>query len=206
MNKLATRRPRGMYVAVFAVVAIIVLVLDQGSKAWAKQALSDGREVAVIPRLLSFFLVHNPGASLGFGSGHTWVIAVLAIIACALLVYASAVTDSKPWAILLGAAFGGAAGNLIDRIAYAHGFLDGKVVDFINYGWSVGNVADIFLSIAGIGVVILVLCGIPFRREPDVAVTNARDTGARDADARDTDDQDASEHDRGVNSQGSESR
>ena len=42
---------------------------------------------------------------------------------------------------------------------YADGFLDGKVVDFLNYGWSVGNVADIYLVVAGVVLVILILMG-----------------------------------------------
>lgn len=158
-----TRRSRSKYVAVFAVAAVIVLVLDQGTKAWAKQALSGGNIIEVIPHLLSFVLVRNPGASLGFASGHTWVISILAFVACVLLAYASAQTDSHEWAVLLGTAFGGAAGNLIDRVVYAEHVLDGRVVDFIDYGWSVGNVADIFLTIAGIGVCALVLRGVAFR-------------------------------------------
>ena len=52
--------------------------------------------------------------------------------------------------------------NLIDRVVYADGFLNGKVVDFINYGWSVGNVADILLVGAGIAVVVLLVLGVPF--------------------------------------------
>lgn len=162
-----TRRSRSKYVAVFAVVAVMVLVLDQGTKAWAKQTLSDGNIIEVIPHALRFVLVHNPGASLGFGSGHTWIISVLAIVACVLLAFASAQTDSHEWAVMLGAAFGGAAGNLIDRVAYAQHGLDGRVVDFIDYGWSVGNVADIFLTLAGIGVVALVLRGVAFRSGRD---------------------------------------
>ena len=192
MNNLATRRPRRLYVAVFAVASIIVLILDQGSKAWAKQALADGRTVEVIPRLLNFVLVHNPGASLGFASGHTWIIALAAIVVCILLAVASAVTDSVEWAVMLGITFGGAAGNVIDRIAYADGFLNGRVVDFIDYGWSVGNVADIFLCVAGVYAVVLVLRDVPFRHASDIADGNA--------------DQNAQDHDRGVNSRGSEDR
>ena len=41
--------------------------------------------------------------------------------------------------------------------------MDGKVVDFINYGWSVGNVADIILAIAGIWFVGLILFETPFK-------------------------------------------
>ena len=40
---------------------------------------------------------------------------------------------------------------------------NGKVVDFLDYGWSVGNVADIFLMVAGVGIVVTILCNVPFR-------------------------------------------
>ena len=93
---------------------------------------------------------------------------------------------------MLGITFGGAAGNVIDRIAYADGFLNGKVVDFIDYGWSVGNVSDIFLCVACVYAVVLVLLDVPFRHASDIADENA--------------DQNAQDHDRGVNSRGSEDR
>lgn len=62
-------------------------------------------------------------------------------------------------------AFAGALGNLIDRVMYAEGFLNGKVVDFLNYGWSVGNVADIFLMVAGVAAVVLLFVGEPFSQK-----------------------------------------
>ena len=58
-------------VAVFACIAVAALVLDQITKAWAQSALADGHTVRVIPGILSFTLVHNPGASLGMGSNMT---------------------------------------------------------------------------------------------------------------------------------------
>ena len=72
-------------VAVFACIAVVALVLDQISKAWAQSALADGQTVRVIPGILSFTLVHNPGASLGMGSNMTWLISLLAIVACVAL-------------------------------------------------------------------------------------------------------------------------
>ena len=69
------------------------------------------------------------------------------------------------WTVIFALAFAGALGNLIDRVVYAEGFLNGKVVDFLNYGWSVGNVADIFLMIAGIAAVLLLLLGEPFSQK-----------------------------------------
>ncbi len=162
-------------VAVFACVAIVALVADQLTKAWAQSALADGRTVQVIPGVLSFTLVHNPGASLGMGSNMTWLISILAIVACVVLALLALRTISMKWTLVFSLAFAGALGNLIDRVAYADGFLNGKVVDFLNYGWSVGNVADIFLMVAGIAAVLFLLLGEPFsQKELDERTAGAK--------------------------------
>lgn len=152
-------------VAVFACVAAVALGIDQLTKMWAQQALGDGRTVPLIPGLFSLMLVHNPGASLGLGSGSTWLISLLAVVACVVMAVLAARTISMRWTVMFAFAFAGAFGNLIDRVAYADGFLNGKVVDFLNYGWSVGNVADIYLVMAGIGVVVLIVLDVPFSRK-----------------------------------------
>ncbi|MCI1225292.1 signal peptidase II [Bifidobacterium sp.] len=149
-------------VAVFACVAAVALACDQITKAWASRALADGHSVPVVPRLLSLRLIHNPGASLGLGASMTWLISLLATAACVLLVALALTTVSMWWTVAFSIAFAGAAGNLIDRVAYADGFLNGKVVDFLDYGWSIGNVADILLMFAGAGIVALILMGEPF--------------------------------------------
>ena len=152
-------------VAVFACVAAVALAIDQVTKALALTHLSETASIRVIPGLLALRLVHNPGASLGMGSGATWLISLIAIAACVAIVWMAVRTVSMRWEILLALAFAGAVGNLIDRIAYADGFLNGKVVDFLDYGWSIGNVADIFLMVAGIGIVVLIFVGEPFGRK-----------------------------------------
>ena len=152
-------------VAVFACVVAVAVVIDQFTKAWAQTALADGRTIPVVPGLLSLTLVHNPGASLGMGSNATWVITLLAMVACVVLVVLSVRAISMRWTVSLSLAFAGAFGNLIDRVAYADGFLNGKVVDFLNYGWSVGNIADVYLSVAGIAIVVLILLGVPFSQK-----------------------------------------
>ena len=73
-------------VAVFACIAIAAIAIDQLTKMWALSALADGRTIRVIPGLLSLTLVRNPGASLGMGSGMTWLISLLAMAACVALV------------------------------------------------------------------------------------------------------------------------
>lgn len=162
MSSLTSRRLRARRAAVFVCVAVLALAADQLTKLWALHALADGRSVPVIPPLLSLTLVHNPGASLGIGSSATWVISLLAVAACVVLLVLAWRTISMRWTLAFALAFAGALGNLIDRVAYADGFLDGKVVDFLDYGWSVGNVADIVLMVAGVAIVILILINEPF--------------------------------------------
>lgn len=152
-------------VAVFACISVIALILDQLTKWWAVHTLHAGEQVVIIPRMLSLTLVRNPGASLGMGSGMTWLISLIACAACVVLVWLMVKTISMAWTVMFALAFSGALGNLIDRIAYADGFLNGKVIDFLNYGWSVGNVADVFLCVAGVGIVIMLIAGVPFSQK-----------------------------------------
>ena len=166
-------------VAVFACIAIAAIAIDQLTKMWALSALADGRTIRVIPGLLSLTLVRNPGASLGMGSGMTWLISLLAMAACVALVVLAVRTISMKWTVL----FAGAFGNLIDRVIYAEGFLNGKVVDFLNYGWSIGNVADIFLMLAGVAAVLLLFLGEPFSQK-DLDEANGKTLGD-DANATD---------------------
>ena len=98
MNQQGRLRTR---VAVFACVSAVALIADQLTKAWAMAALSDGQSIRVIPGLLSLTLVRNPGASLGMGSGATWVISLLAIVACVALVVLGIRTISTKWTVAL---------------------------------------------------------------------------------------------------------
>ena len=164
MNMVHKGRPRAR-VAVFACVSVVALALDQLTKLWALGALGDGRTIRLVPGLLSLTLVRNPGASLGFGSGSTWMISLLALVACAALAVLAVRTVSAKWSLAFAFAFAGALGNLIDRVVYADGFLNGRVVDFLNYGWSVGNVADVYLVVAGVAIAVMILRNEPFSRK-----------------------------------------
>lgn len=167
---------RGRRITVFLLVAVVLVVLDQVTKSLALTHLSNGRRVSLVNNQLGLRLLRNPGASLGMGSGATGVISILAIAACVVLCYLVWHTASMRWAVALSFCFAGAFGNLIDRVIYADGFLNGRVVDFIDYGWSVGNVADIELTVAAVAIVLLVVFDVPFGvRKPEAA---ACDDGA----------------------------
>ncbi|PLS31603.1 lipoprotein signal peptidase [Bifidobacterium margollesii] len=168
------RRPR-VCVAVFVCVTIVTLIVDRVTKNMALSSLTTDSQVPVVPGLLSLRLLHNPGASLGMGSSATWLISLFAMVVSVCLLVAGVRTTSVKWAGCLALAFSGAVGNLVDRVIYADGFLDGSVVDFLDYGWSVGNVADIWLVVAGVGLVALILLSVPFR---DAGREDTRDSDA----------------------------
>lgn len=142
-------------------VALLVLVVDQASKAWVLYGLRL-EEVGSIPLLpvLNLTMVWNQGVTFGLfhqgGGAGPWVLALVsAAVVVALLVWLA--RAGRPLvACALGAIIGGAVGNVIDRLRF------GAVVDFIHahaFGWSwyVFNVADAAIVC---GVAALVLDGL----------------------------------------------
>jgi len=61
----------------------------------------------------------------------------------------------------------GAASHLLDRLFREPGFARGHVVDFIDYGPFVGNVADIVLVGSCALLMLLSLRGVPFEAPAD---------------------------------------
>ena len=139
--------------------ASVVVLLDRITKIWALDALADGDRV-VIDGLLGFQLTSNTGAAYGLFKGGGSLIAVAAIVASGLIVYALRSVERRFEAVTLGAIMGGALGNLIDRIVRGPGWFDGAVVDWIETPlWPNFNIADSAISV---GAVLLILA--TFRR------------------------------------------
>jgi lipoprotein signal peptidase len=146
--------------------ALLVLLADQGSKAWVLYGLdlpALGR-VDLVPTL-SLTMVWNRGVTFGLltesGVASHLVLAAVALgVTAALFVWLRR-AEAGITAAALGAIGGGAIGNVADRLRF------GAVVDFIHFhvgGWSwyVFNVADAAIVC---GVAVLVLDGLRPRRE-----------------------------------------
>lgn len=146
------------------VVALFLFCVDRITKMLALKYLSNDQIITIIPRLLSLHLVRNQGAALGMFSTATALITIVTWLVAILLCVALWYTTSWQWAIIIGCGIAGAAGNGLDRILYAPEarWLNGPVIDFLDYGWSVGNVADICLIAAVLGAVICVILNIRF--------------------------------------------
>lgn len=141
------------YLGLFAVVSAVTLVIDQVTKALAVQHLQGRESVELIPDVLSLTFLRNGGAALGTGAGFTLVLTVVAAVVAVAVVRVARRLRDRWWAVGLGLLLAGAVGNLCDRLFREPAPLKGHVVDFIDYGVFVGNVADIALTFAAVVIV-----------------------------------------------------
>jgi len=137
-------------------IASLVFILDRLTKILALKALSEGREIRVLPGAFHLTLVLNKGAAFGLFSRMTPVLILFAVISIfCMIVYLGRKRVSDTFqAIGLAMILGGALGNLTDRIFY------GYVIDFIDLRvWPVFNVADSFITIGAAVLIINMLFG-----------------------------------------------
>lgn len=142
--------------------ATLVVVIDQVTKTVIEHNLVVGERVDVVGPL-QLTNVGNTGIAFGLAGGGGIAIVLLTIVALILILAVFARDPRRPgvWPAV-GLLIGGAAGNLIDRVAH------GAVTDFIKLpAWPSFNVADIAITI---GVILLAWS---FLREP------APSTGSR---------------------------
>ncbi|MBC2710801.1 MAG: signal peptidase II [Desulfosarcina sp.] len=144
----------------FTMIAGIVVVLDQITKLLVLAKMPLFHSIAVIPGFFNLTHIRNPGGAFGFmASGSQEIRNLLFIgvsaIAMGLIVYFYRSTPKTyPYlASALAMIFGGAVGNLIDRLRF------GEVVDFLDvyvgtYHWPAFNVAD---SAITVGITIFII-------------------------------------------------
>lgn len=145
-----------MYYIVFLIIAVLVIVLDQITKAIVVDKIPLGESVEVIDGVFRFTHIQNRGAAFGMLKDQRWIFLILSTLAIiAIIVF---VIKKKPRNKLLLTALslivGGGIGNMIDRTYL------GYVVDFLDFCafpslWKwIFNVAD---SAACIGAALLFL-------------------------------------------------
>jgi len=130
--------------------------LDQVTKALILAHLPLGGSIAVIPGFFDLTHVHNPGGAFGFLAGmsaevRSLLFVAVSLVAAGLILYSTGRRRSAAVSVLRpGLIFGGAVGNLVDRIRF------GIVVDFLDVyagtlHWPAFNVADSAITI-GVGI------------------------------------------------------
>jgi len=147
--------------------ALVVLVIDQGTKVWALNSLMPGEKVDLIGSFISLNLIRNPGAAFSIGDGATWILTIVSLAILGWVLVAARKVGTMAWAVALGLLLGGAVGNLGDRFFREPGPGRGHVVDFIDYfGWFIGNVADIAIVVGAGIIMVLAYRGTPVSGPP----------------------------------------
>jgi len=127
--------------------------LDQSTKAAALVYLLPSSPVSFLGDYCRFTLIRNRGAAFGVTLGpfsDTILVVISALAILFIILYYFRTPPASIWQhFSFGMITGGAAGNLIDRIA------QGEVVDFIDMGigqvrWPIFNVADIAVTVGAI--------------------------------------------------------
>jgi signal peptidase II len=117
--------------------ALGIVMLDQATKLLAEANLMRHVPHQVIGDVVRFTLAYNPGAafSMSLGEYSRFIFGAFAVVALIILwrIQRSTGPGERLKPLALGLAWGGAAGNLVDRFRSPMG-----VVDFIDIG--VGNV------------------------------------------------------------------
>jgi signal peptidase II len=126
----------------FAALAVVVVLVDQATKAWLTARVAPGAAMVVIPDLLNFVHGQNSGILFGLLPQSAPAFAIVSVGVTALIViYHHRAGRGIVTTLALGLLLGGAIGNLIDRLNH------GYVVDWIDMGigtvrfWTY-NVAD----------------------------------------------------------------
>lgn len=146
---------------ILAVVALLVLVLDQYTKNLVLQHFHLGESISIISNYFNLTYIQNTGAAFGLLAQAPapfrvpfFLIVPLIALAVIVFIFRKLPSDSIKLPIALSLIMSGALGNLIDRIRF------GYVVDFLDFHWKYQihypafNVADSAICV-GVGIMML---------------------------------------------------
>ncbi|GAB4272802.1 MAG: signal peptidase II [Deferrisomatales bacterium] len=149
----------------FAGVAGAVVALDQATKAWVHTTFALHESRPVVEGVFHLTYVRNPGAAFGLFAGHAeafrrpFFLLVTAVALAVILGVVRRLPPDRPWTLAaLSLVFGGAVGNLIDRLRW------GEVVDFLDvfwktHHWPAFNVADSAITVGMTALIAMELLG-----------------------------------------------
>jgi signal peptidase II len=157
------RRILGKKNILFLTIALLVVLLDQLSKAWILATLRLHEGFSLINGFFNIVHVRNPGAAFGFLAAappmfrYIFFIAVT-VAAILLILHYLRVSRIEETSLVsaLALILAGALGNLIDRVRF------GEVVDFLDvyigaHHWPAFNVADSAITVGAACLIVILL-------------------------------------------------
>ena len=140
------------------IIILAIFFTDRVTKFYLLNLQAEGIDVDFyIYSFLNFYLVWNSGVGFGIASMEAniyyhIVTAIIVIVNIGLIYFL--VKSKGGYAYLIALIIGGSLGNLLDRIYY-HAVPDFIDLHLANYHWFVFNVADIFITLGIIGLLIV---------------------------------------------------
>ncbi len=147
-NHAMNNRPaRSMRRGTIVVLSVLMVVLDQLSKHWARGALLPGESLPFIPGLLQLNLVRNTGAAFSLFRDSSELLGALSlVVALGVIILIWRESRRGLWmGLALGFLLGGTIGNGIDRWRLGHvtDFLELVPIQFPIFNW-----ADVAINLA----------------------------------------------------------
>jgi len=139
------------------IIILTIFLVDRISKVYIiKLSEIEGVVDIYLTPFLNFYLIWNKGIAFGllsFNESYIYIIITSIIIIISTIIMTMAIKSNGFKRLSLIIVFGGSIGNLFDRIYYS------AVPDFIDfhimgYHWFVFNIADIFITM---GIICLIL-------------------------------------------------
>jgi len=142
------------------IIILAIFFFDRVTKIYLLNLQEDGTDIDFhITSFLNFYLIWNTGIGFGLASMEANIYyhvltAIIVIINIGLIFFL--VKSKSPYAYFIALIIGGSLGNLFDRIYYyaVPDFID---LHFGNFHWFIFNVADIFITIGIIGLILVEL-------------------------------------------------
>ena len=145
-------------------IVIFIFILDRISKLYILNSVEINNEVDIyIFTFLKLYLIWNKGIAFGLfsfeqNSVYNFITILIIVINLVILIMIIKSNDIKAYFLML--ILGGSLGNLFDRMYYSAvpDFIDFHINDF---HWFIFNVADIFISV---GVICLIIVEFIFNK------------------------------------------
>jgi signal peptidase II len=131
-------------------IAVAVFLFDQGVKSLVEGSMRVGQSISLVPGLLDLTYIKNDGGAFGILGGSRLLLLVGSAVAVVVVVWL--LFSGKPTRLATigcGLILGGAAGNLLDRLA------NGEVTDYVHFSfWYIFNAADAAI-VVGVSLLLL---------------------------------------------------
>lgn len=141
------------------IIMILGFLLDRLSKIWALKELRVEGPIIILKDFFKLDYLENRGAAFGILQNKTWFLVLITVLIIGAMCYylIKYKPKSKLIRVSLAMIMAGALGNFYDRIIYKF------VVDFISvhykniYYFPTFNLADIFVTLGTIGLIIYLI-------------------------------------------------